>query len=162
MEAEICGFDSDVDRPKHGVNTMSENRWEILNALDEELLKGGVILSEWCSCIVREADLAFVGGAHLAAVLTAVAGIETYLRSEYAVTGKERLVDLISDAPIPEDLKSDLHRLRKYRNKWVHVDDPWNDGQLLERPADTEQELEEMALFAVRSLRRSIYENQWV
>jgi hypothetical protein len=98
----------------------------------------------------------------LAAVLTAVAGIETYLRSEYAVTGKERLVDLISDAPIPEDLKSDLHRLRKYRNKWVHVDDPWNDGQLLERPADTEQELEEMALFAVRSLRRSIYENQWV
>lgn len=162
MEREICGFDPDVDRPKHGVNTMSENRWEILNALDEELLEGGVILSEWCSCIVREADLAFVGGAHLAAVLTAVAEIETYLRSEYAVTGKERLVDLISDAPIPEDLKSDLHRLRKYRNKWVHVDDPWNDGQLLESPADTEQELEEMALFAVRSLRRSIYENQWV
>lgn len=141
---------------------MSEDRWETLNALDDELLRGGVILSEWCSCIVREADLAFVGGAHLAAILTAVAGIEAYLRSEYALSGRERLVELISNAPIPEDLKNDLHRLRKYRNKWVHVDDPWNDRQLLERPEDTEQELEEMALFAVRSLRRSIYENQWI
>jgi len=141
---------------------MSEDRWEILNALDDELLKGEVILSEWCSCIIREADLAFVSGAHLAAILTAVAGIEAYLRSEYAVTDKEQLVELISNAPIPGDFKNDLHRLRKYRNKWVHVDDPWNDGQLLERPEDTKQELEKMALFAVRSLRRSIYENQWV
>lgn len=141
---------------------MNEERWEILNSLDDELLNGGVILSEWCSCIVREVDLAFVGGAHLATILTAVAGIEAYLRSEYTVTGKERLVDLISNAPISEDFKNDLHRLRKYRNKWVHVDEPWNDGQLLERPEETEHELEKMALFAVRSLRRSIYENQWV
>ena len=64
-------------------------------ALDEELLKGGVVLSEWCSFIVRESDTAFVNSAHLASILTAVSGIETYLRSEYAQNGRARLVELI-------------------------------------------------------------------
>ncbi len=134
----------------------------MLIALDEELLKGGVVLSEWCSFIVREADMAFVNGAHLASILTAVSGIETYLRSEYSQTGKERLVDLINEASLHSSLRDDLHKLRKYRNRWVHVDDPWNDTRLLETPEDTEQELEDMALFATRALRRTIFENQWV
>jgi adenylosuccinate synthase len=138
------------------------DRWEHLVALDDELLKGGVILSEWCSFIVREADTAFVGEAHLASILTAVSGIETYLRSEYSKTGKERLVDLINQSQIPEKLKENLHTLRKYRNKWVHVDEPWDDASLLDRPEETEKELEDMALFAVRALRETIYENQWV
>jgi hypothetical protein len=142
---------------------MKQNdRWEHLVALDEELLKGGVILSEWCSFIVREADTAFVGNAHLASILTAVSGIETYLRSEYSKTGKERLVELINQSPIPGKLKDNLYTLRKYRNKWVHVDEPWNDAGLLDRPEETDRELEEMALFAVRALRETIYENQWI
>jgi hypothetical protein len=45
---------------------------------------------------------------------------------------------------------------------WVHVDSPWEDGELLEQCEAVESELEEMALFAVRALRRTIYENQWV
>lgn len=101
-----------------------DERWTQLIALDEELLKGGVILSEWCSFIVREADTAFASGAHLASILTAVSGIETYLRSEHSETGKERLVELINRASIDSSLKADLHTLRKYRNKWVHVDNP--------------------------------------
>jgi hypothetical protein len=139
-----------------------DERWELLIALDDELLKGGVILSEWCSFIVREADTAFAKGAHLASILTAVSGIETYLRSEYSVTGKERLIDLINHSSINTELKADLHSLRKYRNKWVHIDDPWNDASLLECPEETEQELEKMAFFAARALRSTIYENQWV
>ncbi|MCA9469112.1 MAG: hypothetical protein KC643_27215 [Nitrospira sp.] len=139
-----------------------DQRWAHIVALDDELLKGGVILSEWCSFIVREADIAFAEGAGLASILTAVSGIETYLRSEHADSGKERLFDLINRASIDDDLKRDLHTLRKYRNKWVHVGDPWNDASLLERPEDTEAEVERMALFAVRALRRTIYENQWV
>jgi len=63
-----------------------EARWKIINGLDEEMLMGGVILSEWCSFIVREADLAFVKGANLASILTAMAGVETDLRYEYAKT----------------------------------------------------------------------------
>lgn len=137
-----------------------DDRWTQIVALDEELLRGGVIHSEWCSFIVREADVAYAAGAHLASILTAVSGIETYLRSEYSETGKERLVDLINRASIYIGLKEDLHVLRKYRNKWVHVDEPWNDASLLERPEETEEELERMAFFAARALRRTIYENQ--
>ncbi|MGJ0515139.1 MAG: hypothetical protein ACR65O_05230 [Methylomicrobium sp.] len=139
-----------------------DERWAHLVALDGELLKGGVILSEWCCFIVREADTAFAKGAHLASILTAVSGIEAYLRSEHSETGKERLVELINRAAINSSLKTDLHTLRKYRNKWVHVDDPWDDTSLLERPEETERELEQMALFAAKALRRTIYENLWV
>ncbi|WP_046567200.1 hypothetical protein [Paraburkholderia fungorum] len=139
-----------------------DERWSHLTDLDEELLKGGVILSEWCSFIVREADTAFVYGTHLAAILTIVSGIETYLRSEYEVRGRERLVDLIEHSPISDDLKADLHRLRKYRNRWVHVDDPRCDGNLIEKPEKMTRELEHMAVFAARILRKTIYENQFI
>jgi len=139
-----------------------DERWAHLVSLDDELLKSGVILSEWCTFIVRDADTAFAGGAHLAAILTAVSGIETYLRSEYSETGKERLVELINQTEIDAVLKADLHILRNYRNKWVHVDSPLEDEELLEHPEAVEEELEEMAFFAVRALRRTIYGNQWV
>lgn len=138
----------------------ADERWALLMALDDELLRGGVILSEWCAFIVREADTAFANGAHLASIITAVSAIETYLRSEHAATGKERLVELIDKSSIDARLKDDLHVLRKYRNRWVHVDEPWNDSKLLEQPDVTERELESMALFAARALRRTIYENQ--
>lgn len=140
----------------------TDERWAHLIALDEELLKGGVILSEWCSFIVREADTAFASGAHLASILTAVSGIETYLRAVYAVTGKERLADLIEGSLIAEDLKADLHALRRYRNRWVHVDEPWDDQELVEKPEEMERELEAKAFLAARGLRRTLYSNQWV
>lgn len=139
-----------------------KERWNHIVSLDEELLKGGVILSEWCSFIVRESDLAFAHGASLASILTAVSGIETYLRSEYFEKERISLFELIDGAPIADDLRADLHKLRKYRNKWVHVNDPWDDQKLLDDPEESVKELEEMALFAARALRRTIYENQWV
>ena len=104
-----------------------EDRWEHLNKLDEELLKGGVILSEWCSFIVRDADTAFASGAHLASILTAVSGIETYLRSEHSASAKNRLFKLVDESSIDPKLKRDLHRLREYRIKWVHFGEPWED-----------------------------------
>lgn len=96
---------------------MTEERWDHLVALDEELLKDGVILSEWCSFIVRETDLAFVSGAHLASILTSVSAIETYLRSEYGEKSRTRLIDLIEKASLNSALTKDLHTLRQYRNK---------------------------------------------
>lgn len=139
----------------------TEERWDYLVKLDEELLIGGVVLSEWCSMIVREADTAFAHGAHLASILTAVSGIETYLRSE-AGGSRERLVVLIDKASIPEDLKSKLHELRRYRNKWVHVEDPWGDDALLDNPEAFESELEQKARFAARVLRETIFSDQWL
>lgn len=139
-----------------------DERWSYLLKLDDELLKGGVILSEWCSFIVREADTAFAKGSNLAAILTAVSGIETHLRAEYAAGPKERLVELIDRAAVTSTLRADLHKLRKYRNKWVHVSDPWEDQEVLAEPERYERELEEMALFSARLLREIIYHDQWL
>ncbi|MEO8995941.1 MAG: hypothetical protein ABI284_00670 [Nitrosospira sp.] len=69
---------------------------------------------------------------------------------------------MINTAPIDSILKDDLYTLRKYRNKWVQVDDSWNDSSLLEKPEEAEQELEKTAIFATWTLRKVIYENQWV
>lgn len=139
-----------------------EDPWDFLCKLDEELLIGGVILSEWCSFIVRDHDTAFAGGAYLSSILTAVSGVETYLRSEYGGERRASLHDLINLSPIKQELKDDLHRLRKYRNKWVHVEAPWFDEEVLSDPEKYEKELEEMGKFAARVLRRTIYENQWL
>ncbi|MEE1657827.1 hypothetical protein VB618_16620 [Microvirga sp. CF3062] len=141
---------------------MEEDRWQFLNDLDDEILKGGATFSEWCTFIVRDADIAFAAGAHLATIITAVAGIETYLRAEYAASPKGTLYQLIEGAPLQASLKNDLQILRRYRNKWVHISDPLDDQELLSRPENYECELERMAIFAVRVLRQTIYSNQWV
>jgi hypothetical protein len=141
---------------------IKDERQSYLEKLDDELLKGGVILSEWCSFIVREFDEAFVAGAYLGAILVGLAGVETYLRSEYATKKGMRLLDLISDSPIEEELRRDIDDLRKYRNKWVHVEDPWKDARLVEISEEVDKEIEHMALHAARVLRKTIYENQWV
>jgi hypothetical protein len=137
-----------------------QQRWAYLAQLDEDLLKGGAILSEWCSIIVRESDVAFAKGASLASLLTAVAAIETYLRSE-AGNDKNRLVDLIDAVGLEDDLRGDLHQLRAYRNKWVHVKKPWEDGDALAQTEQIERELEEMAMIAAKALRRTIFQHQW-
>jgi hypothetical protein len=130
--------------------------------LDEEFLLGGVMLSEWCNFIVCECDTAFVAGADLATIILAVSAIETYLRAEYPRTRKADLYNLIENAPIAADLKMEIHALRRYRNRWVHVESPELDQDLLDDPGRYVQELEKMAHVGVRTLRRTIYENQWI
>ncbi|UQV45090.1 hypothetical protein KIV45_25820 [Janthinobacterium lividum] len=137
-------------------------RWNYLVALDDELLKGGVILPEWCSFIIQQADITFVNGAHLASILTTVSAIETYLRAEHSVSGKERLVDLIDRLPGTSRLRNDLHSLRKYRNSWVHVDDPWNDQNIIENTEVYEAELERVAVNSAKLLREVIYSVPWI
>ncbi len=139
-----------------------EDRLKQPKSIDDASLKGGVILSGWCIFIVQEADIAFANGAYLASILTAVAGIETYLRSEYATKDRETLYSLIDSAPLHPTLKRDLHTLRIYRNNWVHVDEPWQDRELERSSEPLMSELEEMSQFAIQVLRRTIYEGQWV
>lgn len=137
-------------------------RWDYLASLDEELLLGGVILSEWCTFITREADTAFARGANLGSIVLTMSAVEMHLRSECSADRGMRLFDLIEVSDLPKDLKADLHTLRKYRNKWVHVGEPWEDEALLADPAAADQELDRMAVFATRILRRVIYANPWV
>jgi hypothetical protein len=137
-----------------------DEKWDFLITLDDELLKGGVILSEWATYLIRSADLAFVSGAHLASLITGLAAVETHLRGEGGFTS-QRLFDLIENSDV-EDLKVELQTLRKYRNKWVHVTDPWDDDDLLQSPEKHEAELEEMAKRCTIALRRTIYNNPWI
>lgn len=138
-----------------------EDKSQFLVELDERLLQGSVILSEWATFLIRDADTAFVAGAYLASIITALAGIETHLRSEGG-SKKQRLSELINIADLEEDLKQELQVLRKYRNKWIHVADPWDDNVLLKSPEKHAVELEEMARRSAVALRRAIYTNPWI
>jgi hypothetical protein len=59
-------------------------------------------------------------------------------------------------------LKQDLNALRSYRNKWVHVREPWDGQELQIAPEKIERELQEMAKSAIKTLREVLYENQWL
>jgi hypothetical protein len=142
-----------------------EEKWDYIIALDEELLLGGVILSEWSTFLARDAETAFCSGANLAAILAAQATIESHLRYEYfdsATTKGWGLYKLLEEAPIPDNLRIKLHELRRFRNKWVHVKDPARDQHLLEKPEYHEEELERIAKQAIESMLQVLYLEQCI
>lgn len=145
---------------------MSQNdRWSYITNLDEELLVGGVMLSEWSTFLIKDADEAFCAGANLAAILAAQAAIEAHLRYEYVgnqTLKKLGFYDLIEQSPLHGDLKRALHTLRRYRNRWVHVNDPIDDEDLLKRPEYYETELEQMAFLVIKVMRQAIYQEQFL
>jgi len=121
------------------------------------------MISEWCTFLIRNADIAYVHEAYIASILTSASGIETHLRYEFSYQGEQlTFYKLIELSPIPKSLKTDLHKLRRYRNKWVHVKDPCDDDVLLEKPSCVENELENMALFALKALRKTVYLNPFI
>lgn len=138
-----------------------EGKIQFLVDLDERLLQGGVIISEWAAFLIRDADISFVGGANLSSIIISLAAIEAYLRSE-SVSGGKRFVELIINSDLDEDLKQELHALRKYRNQWVHVAAPWDDALLLGSPELLEKELGQIARRSIIALRHTMYSNQWV
>jgi len=140
-----------------------EERERYLHDLDEELLKGSVLFSAWCHFLILESDTAFIKGAHLAALLTAMSGIEAQLRFDNAEPREQlTLAELINKSPFPESLKRELNELRRFRNGWVHVADPWDESLVLdlEHPETLQQEFELWALRAVTALRRAFYSHQ--
>lgn len=143
----------------------TDAKWEFIVSLDERYLKGGVMLSEWTASLVRDADTAFSSGAHLSAILSAQAAMECHLRYEYSsFHNSDRLgfYELIEQSPIDAGLRVELHRIRRFRNRWAHVNDPHDDDDLLARPEYHEKRLEEFATFAIEQLRRVIYLEQCV
>jgi hypothetical protein len=142
-----------------------EQKWDYINQLDEELLIGGVILSEWTTFLAKDAETAFCSGAYLASILATQAAIESHLRYDYftlADTKKWSFYDLIEKANLDSELTKELHDLRKYRNKWVHVNDPSNDNELLERPEYYEAELASFSKTTIRTMLKILYSNQAV
>jgi len=139
-------------------------RTELLGRWDDELLLGGVMLSEWATFLIQDADVAFCAGADLAALLTAQAAMEAHLKHQYGDTPEARpgFAQLIDTSPLPPELRRRLHEVRRYRNRWVHVRDPDEDSHLIERPDRHRSELSLMSTRAMRLLREVIYLDQFV
>jgi hypothetical protein len=140
--------------------TLEEKEAFVLS-LEDELLKGGVMLPEWTTRISQEAIESFVGGRHLACLLTGMAAIETQLRSDHGGS-QTRLQDLVKESGFPNALKESLHSLRRYRNRWVHVSDPWDDQVLLGKSDAVEEELFQMSKLCVELMMRVLFSKQWV
>lgn len=66
---------------------------------EEKLLIGEAAFSEWCVFISKSVYDAFVNGADLATVITALACIETYFRSEDSHSKTKNLCMLIDEYP---------------------------------------------------------------
>ena len=137
----------------------SENRWDYLIALDDELLLGNVLVSEWAAFVIREADMAFAMGADLASILTAVSAIETHLRAEYG-NNSDRLVQLIDRAAIDEGLRGGPSRSPSVSESLGACRLPHEDSEVLEHPEGFEAELASRATLAARILRRTLYHEQ--
>ena len=134
-------------------------RQRLLDEWDEELLRGGVMLSEWATFLIESADVAFCAGADIATLLTAQAAMETHLRHETGHSGT--FYSVIEACDLPPATKSRLHEIRQYRNSWVHVNDPGADAPLLDDPNAARTKLAEMTTRSMRLLRELIYAWQW-
>lgn len=142
-----------------------EQKWDYILQLDEELLLGGVILSEWTTFLAKDAETAFCSGAYLSSILSSQAAIESHLRYDHfdpAITKSWTFYNLIEQAQLDSQLKEDLHELRKYRNKWVHVNDPFDDEDLLIRPDYFEKEIADFARTTIRTMLKTLYNNSFI
>ncbi len=142
-----------------------DQKWDYILKLDEKLLAGGVILSEWTTFLVKDAETAFCKGSYLASILAAQAAMECHLRYEYYEPQEIKgwgFYKLIENCSLTEDLKKKLHEIRIYRNRWVHVGDPVEDKDLLEKPEYYENELENMAKKAIEAMLKVLYLEQWI
>jgi 2-polyprenyl-6-methoxyphenol hydroxylase-like FAD-dependent oxidoreductase len=142
-----------------------QDKWNYILQLDEELLQGGVVLSEWTTFLVKDAQIAFCSGANISAILACQAAIESHLRFDYFQSEETKgwgFYHLIERSSLKEDLKQELHELRKFRNQWVHISDPADDISLLDRPDHHEAQLEDFAKRAMKTTLKTLYNNPWV
>lgn len=143
----------------------TEEKRDFLLKLDEELCIGGVTMSEWTCFLVRDVDTAFCNHANLSAILAAQSAIECHLRFEYSGSHSGNRIgfyDVIEQSPLELGLKAELHRLRQFRNQWVHVRDPMDDVAVLAQSEVREAEIEKFAAYTMELLRRVLYLEQWI
>lgn len=143
----------------------SHDKWQYLVELEEELLQGGVILSEWTTFLVKDAQIAFCAGAYLSSILASQSAIESHLKYDVFSSDESKkwgFYQLIENSSFGSGFKEELHELRKLRNLWVHVSDPQDDHDLLNRPEYHEQELKQFAIRTMRTVLTVIYNNPWI
>lgn len=126
-----------------------EAKEKLLLELEERLFLGCTLPSEWTTVIMQDAEGAFVSGHYLAAILTAQAAMECNLRHENGVAERCGFFELIEGSDLPAELKQDLHVVRRYRNRWVHVADPSEDSHLQDHLFEEGEDMERMAVLAI-------------
>ena len=109
-----------------------------------------------------DAEQAFWYGAFIASILTAQSAIESYLRYYYgSSSAKSTFYDLVEDGRTKGYLTADqsdrLHWLRKLRNRWVHANDPADDGELFEHLEDLRSEQEAQAKKAMELMFEMLF-----
>ncbi|MCL2119491.1 MAG: hypothetical protein FWH27_13805 [Planctomycetaceae bacterium] len=147
------------------MNITTRQKWDYINQLDEELLQGGIALSEWTTFLAKDAEIAFCSGAYIASILACQAAIESHLKYDYFNSEQTcgwSFYNLIEKSDLEDELKNNLHSLRKYRNKWIHVNDPACDEDLLEKPDYYEEELLEFAKKSIKTMLEVLYSNPFI
>lgn len=142
-----------------------QEKWNFIIELEEKHLQGGVILSEWTTFLAKDAEIAYCSGANLSSILTCQSAIESHLRFDYFDTEESKkwgFYKLIENSSLTETLKNQLHELRLFRNKWVHVNEPENDHYLLERPEYHERNLEEVAKKSIELMIIILFDEPWI
>lgn len=147
------------DSPNIGIEGQ---RWAYLAALDDELLQGGHMMSECAVELLRNADVCYVNGAFVAGIVMAAAAVETWIRAEPAARPKATFYELLGDSDLSPEVIVEVHALRKMRNRWVHVDDPNDDQELLGEFNGNHPKLEAECRAAMRTVRRVLYSCPWV
>lgn len=143
-------------------NNTAQDKWDYLVSLDEELLKGGATISPKATVLIQNVDIAYCSDAPIAAIVLAVAAMECHMRAEYGADSARGFKDVIDASDFNDDVRRDLHALRRERNRWVHArDEDDTDGWLNADMAGAEH-LEPLARDAVRLLRLVVYDNPWV
>lgn len=138
-----------------------KEKWNYIVSLDEELLHGGVILSEKIVELIRNADISFIYGAYWSSIITSVAAIEGYLKSEIVSTS-ENLGNLINESGLGIEETKMLHNLRRYRNQIVHMKELWDDALLLNSYEEFSSNEEHAAMDAIKLLRTIVYSNPFI
>ena len=129
---------------------------------EDKLLKGGAAYSEWCTLITKSVYDSFVNGADLATIITSMVCIETYFKTESPHDKNKKLAQLIDEEVfLTEEEKRQLHKLRKYRNSWVHAD-RLNDTDLLKNEEKYQNELEEMSFLSVKMLLTVLFSKPFI
>ncbi len=135
---------------------------EFMNGLWERYLKGGTIVSEYSTFLAEDAERSWIADADIAVLLVCQAAIETHLRYELQAPRNKTFAYLVETYGFTPELKLKTDKLRKSRNRWVHVSDPSDDEMLQNDPQKHRAELAIDATEALETMVCALCENQFV
>lgn len=101
-------------------NSKYEKREQILLQIQDEVLRGGICFDDLTSFQLENAYIAFCAGADLACLVMCQAALESYIKDDENIESN-RFYDIIENCSYSDDIKQQLHHLRQYRNKWMHI-----------------------------------------